>query len=137
MTEEVQNQQNDNDKVSKQFDANFSKLVALLGGQSIFKRPKVSNSEVSALVEELVAEQKEAVIVQFKEKARAILKKKTEFDKEIKIAEENLKKLVVQKKKEFSEEMKGLFGIVENIQEIENQYNASITEALKNDPEAL
>lgn len=126
-----QNQsQNDNDKVSKKFDADFTKLIALLGGQEAFKKPKVKNEEVSTLVEELIKEQRDSALKEFKEKAKSILQHKVQFDKEMKLAEEDLKKLQIQKKKEFSEKMKSLFNIVDNIQEIENQYNISITEVI-------
>lgn len=133
----MEEQQQEGDKISKQYEGNLKKLVALLGGPQIFKKPKVGNNQVASIVEELVKEEKAQVIETFKVKAKEILQKKTKFDQEVKKAQEDLAKLILQKKKEFSEEMKNLFNLVENIQEIESQYNSSITEAFNDDSKAV
>lgn len=123
--EEV-NVQEQNDKVSKQFEANFKKLVALFGGDAVFKKPSVPNDEIGNLVEELVKERREEKIKEFKEQAKGLLDKKINFDKECKKAEEEYKQKVIQKKKEFTDEMKKTFSIIEDINEIEKSYYESI-----------
>lgn len=117
-----------NDKVSKQFEANFKKLVALLGGEKALKKISVPNDELGGVVEDLLKERREDFIKEFKSKAKSLLDKKIEFDKEVKKAEEEFKNKVAQKKKEFSEKMKELFGMVENMQEIEKSYYQSLKE---------
>ena len=42
-------------KQEQQFNENFSKLVALLGGKEIFAKPKLENVAVASIVEELIA----------------------------------------------------------------------------------
>ena len=128
MEEQVIDKQQEGDKVSKQFDQNFKKLISLLGGESAFKKPTVPNSEVGGIVEELIKEKREEVIKQFKEGAKNLLNKKIEFDKECKKAEVQLKNTIIAKKKEFSDEMKKVFSLVENMQEIEKSYYSSIEE---------
>lgn len=123
-----ESQQEQNDKVSKQFDANFKKLVALLGGEKALKKVSVPNDELGTVVEDLLKERREDFIKDFKAKAKVLLDKKLEFDKEVKKAEEEFKNKVVQKKKEFSEKMKEIFGMVENMQEIEKSYYQSLKE---------
>jgi len=123
-TQETQEQQND--KVSKKFEADFKKLVALLGGDKGLKKVAVPNDELGTIVEELLKERREEFIKDFKTKAKSLLDKKLEFDKEVKKAEEEFKKSVLNKKKEFSEKMKEVFGMVENIQEIEKSYYESM-----------
>lgn len=117
-----------NDKVSKQFEANFKKLVALLGGEKALKKISVPNDELGGVVEDLLKERREDFIKEFKSKAKSLLDKKIEFDKEVKKAEEEFKNKVAQKKREFSEKMKELFGMVENMQEIEKSYYQSLKE---------
>jgi len=124
ITQETPEQQND--KVSKQFDANFKKLIALLGGEKTLKKVNVPNDELGTIVEDLLKERREDFIKDFKAKAKSLLDKKLEFDKEVKKAEEDFKKTVVNKKKEFSEKMKEIFNMVENIQEIEKSYYQSL-----------
>ena len=124
----VETPEQQNDKVSKQFDANFKKLVALLGGDKALKKTSVPNDELGNIVEDLLKERREEFVKEFKSKAKELLDKKIEFDKEVKKAEEEFKNKVTNKKKEFSEKMKGLFNMVENIQEVENSYYSSFKE---------
>lgn len=124
----VETPEQQNDKVSKQFDANFKKLVALLGGDKALKKTSVPNDELGNIVEDLLKERREEFVKDFKSKAKELLDKKIEFDKEVKKAEEEFKNKVTNKKKEFSEKMKGLFSMVENIQEVEKSYYSSFKE---------
>ena len=132
MAEEVEKQQEtpeqQNDKVSKQFDANFKKLVALLGGEKQLKKVSIPNDELGDVVEDLLKERRAEFIKDFKEKAKSLLDKKIDFDKEVRKAEEEFKNKVIQKKKEFSEKMKEVFNMVENMQEIEKSYYQSLKE---------
>jgi len=115
-----------NDKVSKEFDKNFKKLVALLGGEAAMKKVSVPNDGIGVIVEELLKERREEKIKEFKEGAKKLLDKKLEFDKETRKAEEEFKRVIISKKKEFSEEMKKVFNVVENIAEIEKSYYESM-----------
>ena len=85
MAEEVEKQQEtpeqQNDKVSKQFDANFKKLVALLGGEKQLKKVSIPNDELGDVVEDLLKERRAEFIKDFKEKAKSLLDKKIDFDK--------------------------------------------------------
>ncbi len=128
--EETQDQQND--KVSKKFDQDFKKLVALLGGEKNLKKVNVPNDDLGVIVEELIKERREEFVKEFKSKAKSLLDKKIEFDKEVKKAEEDFKKSVIAKKKEFSEKMKDVFNMVENINEIEKSYYASMQDVKDN-----
>ncbi len=126
ITQETPEQQND--KVTKQFDANFKKLIALLGGEKSLKKINVPNDELGTIVEDLLKERREEFVKDFKAKAKSLLDKKLDFDKEVKKAEEDFKKTVINKKKEFSDKMKEIFNMVENIQEIEKSYYNSMKE---------
>lgn len=128
MENQEQQEQGSEDKVGKQFDSNFKKLIALLGGEAAFRKVKIDNDETSTLVEELLKERKAEKLIEFKDKAKKLLDKKVEFDKEVKKAEEEFKNKVNTKKKEFTEEMKSLFNIVENIDELQKNYYNSIKE---------
>jgi hypothetical protein len=128
--------QQKNDKITKEFDKNFKKLVALMGGSDKMKKPIVPNDNVGKIVEELLKERIEEKVKEFKDMAKSLLDKKINFDKETKKAEEEFKKTVIQKKKEFTDEMKKVFNIVEDISEIEKSYYEGIKDATKSDSQA-
>lgn len=116
------------DKISKQFEANFRKLVALMGGKNNLKRVSVPSGDVGTIVEDLLKERREEKIKEFKTKAKEILEKKLNFDKDVKKAEDDLKNTVNAKKKEFSEEMQKLFSFVDDISAVEKSYYQSMKE---------
>ena len=122
------NPQGGEDKVSKQFDANLRKLVAIMGGQKNMKKVSVPSDEVGDVVEELLKERRDEKVKEFKAKAKEILEKKLEFDKAVKKAEDDLKNTVNAKKKEFSEEMQKLFSFVDDIGSVEKSYYQSLKE---------
>lgn len=123
-----QQPQDDQNKTTKEFNKNMKKLVALFGGKQAFARVSVPNEGIGDIVEELLKERREQAIDAFKIKAKEILDKKVEFDREVKKAEEELKNKVIAKQKEFSEAMKNLFQMVENINSIETSYYNSISD---------
>ncbi|MEM4711292.1 MAG: hypothetical protein QXL18_05080 [Candidatus Woesearchaeota archaeon] len=128
--ENIENQQNNQEnKIEKEFNSNFKKLVALMGGEQSFQKNKVPNDEIGSIVKELLKEKREKIITEFKTKAIELLDKKLEFDKEVKKIEEEFKNKITNKKKEFNDKMKELFSLVEKIDEIEKSYYNSINES--------
>jgi len=115
-------------KQEQQFNENFSKLVALLGGKEIFAKPKLENVAVASIVEELIKERRQDAIATFKANAKTLLDKKIEFDKETRRLKEEFEKKVNEKREEFTKEMKNVFNLVENIATIEKDYYDSIVE---------
>lgn len=118
-------QQQEGDKVSKKFDGNIKKLVALFNGDKAFKKAKVANSDIKSIIEELTKEKKEALIKEFKDKASKLLTSKVEFDKFVSQKEKELKEAIVNKKKEFNKEMEDCFQLVENIDNLASDYAKS------------
>lgn len=122
------NEQSSQDKIGKAFEANFKKLVALMGGKGNLKKPSIPNDEVGDIITELLQEERAAIIDKFKTDAKGLLKAKLEFDKECKKAEETYINTVNTKKKEFTEKMVDLFKALENINGIEASYYTSVKE---------
>ena len=118
-------QQQEGDKVSKQFDGNIKKLVALFNGEKAFKKAKVANSDIKTIIEELTKEKKEALVKEFKEKASKLLTSKVEFDKFVVQKEKELKDAIVNKKKDFNKEMSDCFQLVESIDNLTAEYSKS------------
>lgn len=129
MEAQQQPQENQDNKVVKEFNKGMKKLVALFGGEQAFARTSVPNDGLGNVVEELLRERRQQMIDKFKEEAKIIIDKKIELDREIKKAEEELKQKITAKKKEFNEKMKTLFAMVENINTVESSYYASLSEA--------
>lgn len=125
MAEEIQNQQENQDKVAKQFEKNFSKLVALIGEKNL-KKVKIPNNDVSQVVEELLKENREAVVLDFKAKAKAIIQEKIKFDQEVAKARKDYEKVVSDKMKLFNEQMTSLFNMIENVDLVAKQYYDAI-----------
>lgn len=104
----------------------LKKLVALLGGSNNLKKVSIPNDGLGDIVKDLLKDRREAFIKDFKEKAIKLLDSKLAFDKETRVAEEQFKNTVISKKKEFSDKMKEVFSMVENMQEVEKSYYSSL-----------
>ena len=125
--EKIETPQEGNDKVAKQYEANIAKLVALMSGPQVFKKPKVKAGDVAAIIEELVAERTDSIKKEFKEKASKLIDAKVEFDKFVKQKEKEFQDAITNKKKEFNKEMDSVFGLLESIDEIKKNYESSLT----------
>lgn len=128
MEEQVKQTENpgeQNDKVSKKYDSNIKKLVALFNGEEAFKKEKVGNTELAGIIAELTKEKKEGLIKSFKEKATKLLTSKVEFDKFVSAKEAEFKQAIVNKKKEFNTEMEECFKLIENIDTLQKEYQTS------------
>lgn len=120
--EQQQNQQNENGKVAKKFANNMRKLVALMSGEALFKKPKLDSPGIEEALQELVKDEKEDLIKKFKEEAKKLITRKQEFDTFCKQQEKQMEQAILDKKKEFNKEFNSLFSIVERIEEIEKNY---------------
>lgn len=137
MAEELENKEQgqqgqqggDQDKVTKQYEANIKKLVALIGGKENFPKSNIPSGEIGEIVTSLLAERKKGKIEEFKKKANEILDKKVEFDKAVRKEETEFKNKVSAKKKEFNEELLKLFAFVDDIKALEESYYSSINGA--------
>lgn len=125
--DKIETLQEGGDKVAKQYEANIAKLVALMSGSQVFKKPKVKTSEVDNIIEELVAERTENIKKEFKEKASKLIDAKVEFDRFVKQKEKEFQDAITNKKKEFNKEMDSVFNLLESIDEIKKSYEASLT----------
>ena len=132
MEEEVKQPQQEggeSGKVDKQFTANIQKLVAIFKGDGAFKKVSIPNAESAAIIEELMAEEREEAKKSFKEKAAKLIKSKVEFDKFVKQKEKELQDAITNKKKEFNKEMNECFSLLENVDKLKEDYLSSLTPA--------
>ena len=110
-----------------EFEKNMKKAIALFKGEELFSKSKIDNDVASSIVDELFLERKEQMRADFKATLRELLSKKIEHDKYIKKMEDDLKKATAEKNKEFNEVLKKIFKDVEDINEIERAYTATLT----------
>src|SRR5882724_2184801 len=106
-------------KVKRAFEDKMSKLVALFGGRELLTRAKLDADAVENVVARLVKGKKEAMALEFETKATALIEKHMEFEKWSKEEKKRFEKAVEDKMKAFNEEMDKLFGLVDNISNIE------------------
>lgn len=122
-------QQENNDKIEKQFAATMRKLAAICGGDNQLKPVrKVPNNEMADLVEELFKEEREELIAGTKTKLKDLLKQYHEMTKAFIAKEKELEKLKQEKKKEFTKAANDLFNKVENVGDIERSYYQGLRE---------
>ena len=112
--------------VTKKFDANEAKLISLLKGNKGFAKVKLSNKEVTDLVEELIKEKREENAILFKQKAKALIDSKIQFEKFVQQKEKEFQEAVTEKLKEFNKEMESVFSLVEDIEELRKTYEATL-----------
>lgn len=130
MEEEVKQPQQEGgeaNKVDKKFNENIQKLVAVFKGDQVFKRVSIPNGQAADIIEELMAEEREAAKKAFKEKAAKLIKSKVEFDKFVKQKEKELQDAITNKKKEFNKEMDECFGLLENVNKLKEDYFSSLS----------
>lgn len=115
-------------KIEKKFNENMRKLVALMGGEKRIpgKRNVVKNDDVSDIVEEMLAERKEAAKVKFKASAGALIEKKVEFEAFIKAEQKKLEAVILKKREEFNKEMDNLFAEVEDINTLRKNFEDTL-----------
>lgn len=123
----VENQQENSDKVTKEFDNNIKQLSVLLNGEKNIRAGRaVKNDAVKQLVIELLAERNKAGQEALKAEIITLLDSKVEMDKAFKAKEEELKKLKESKLKEFNEKAKKIFSKVEDMKQLTIDYESSL-----------
>lgn len=131
-----QNQQQgqDNDKVLKQHEQYLEKLAAILGGkEKIFPSKKIGKDTLGIVVEGMLKERKEKLEKEVKESLVDIVEKKVTLDKEIRQKEDELKKIKVQKTKEFNDAISKVFAKIEDIDKIAGDYRNTMSGINKKD----
>jgi hypothetical protein len=113
-----------------QFEQELAKLNSLISGDdSLFDTNKVSNDLVGNIVNELTKERKDKARQEFKTKLSSLLDKKLTFDKFKNEEEKKFKKAIEDKEKEFVKDLKEIFNMVENINELHKSYTESLNKA--------
>jgi D-ribose pyranose/furanose isomerase RbsD len=117
MEQQVENTQDQNNKEVKRFDTNLKKMIGLLNNNKdvLFKQPKVPNSQIKDIVEELFAEETKVKRESLKVKIKEMCIAHINFTKEEKKAREELEKTIINKKKELNKSFEAIFNEVENI----------------------
>lgn len=122
-----------NDKKSQEIQQNLNisleKLVHVFKSEKNIsrKKVKVSNQDASDLVDELLAEELEETKNEFKNQAKNLIKEKIEFDKFIDEKRNEFQKAVNQKSEEFIKKCESLFKMIENMNDLKEDYSKILT----------
>jgi hypothetical protein len=120
------------DKTSLHFETNMKKLVGVLGGKELLtKTNKVKKDVLSTIVENLLKERKEKLELDVKTDLSSLLEKHVTVTKAIADKQKELKDLETAKKKEFNDACNKLFNKVEDIEQLEKDYYASLSSIKK------
>jgi hypothetical protein len=127
-----QNQQQDGNKVEKQIQQNLDRLAAVLGGkENLFPARKINNDAASEIASELLKERKEKTKEDVKKGLGELLDNKIEFDAQIKAKEKELEELKTKGKKAFNEKANAIFGKIDGIEKLEQNYLDALKSAGK------
>lgn len=121
-------------KIEKKFKSALHQLNSLLklDEKKLTANIKVPQSELSPLIEELFKEENEANSKALKEEIKNLIKNYTEFKRQMRAKEQEMKQLEQQKMKEFVEAAKKVFGRIE----LQGQRNSELESALSDTAEA-
>lgn len=120
-------QQQDNNKVAKNFEATMSKLVAILGNKDhLSPKKRIKKDILGTIVSDLLKEDNEASQTAIKTELKELLGKHVTLTKEIAVSEKQFEQLKQNKMKEFNEAANKLFGKIDNLGQIEQEYLAAL-----------
>lgn len=119
------------DKVAKEFSISVNKLTAILGSPSYLNpSSKIPQDELSTIVGDLLKDEKEKNRKEISDQLRALLKGYAELKAEIAKKEKELKQLEQTKMGEFNKAAKQLFSRIEEIDKIEQEYYGALKETV-------
>jgi hypothetical protein len=132
MSQEVEqaNQEQSPDKVLKQFEGTIKKLVAIMGSdKSLYPSKKVQADDLSTIVTELLAEERQKNTKEVSDQLKALLKGYTDLKSEVKKKQEELKKLEQDKMKEINKAAQSLFSRIEALDQKEKDFYSGLKAA--------
>lgn len=119
---EVQQNQDNQSKAQKNFEKALLTFTAILGGSAAFESLKLENPALQTAVEELAKEEKEALVSEFKTKAKKLIQAKRDFDSFVNKQRKELEKKIQEEQEKFTKEANDLFKIIDSIGTIEKSY---------------
>jgi phosphoserine phosphatase len=118
----------------KKFYDALAKLDAIMKG-TLNRKDKVRSDSLNSIVDQLIAEQQQAVAEKVKEHLRQLVKAKADFDRVMKEEEDKLKALREKKMKEFVSSVQKLQSMIEDVSKVEDSYKSTVEAISKEQPE--
>lgn len=135
-TVEKTQQQEDGNKIAKNFKATMDKLVAIVGGdKNLFPIKKVGKDVLKTIVDGLLTEKKETLEKEVKADVIKLLEGHVALQKAISEKKKELAKLEQDKMKEFNDSASKLFGKIESIDALEKEYYSSLSASISSSSE--
>lgn len=123
-------QQQDAGKDEKKFQDAMKKVIALLGSeQALQPLRKIGGDTIAEIVAELTKEDRERIAKEVKEDLKKLIETNVEFKKQVNQKRQELEKLEKDKKKEFVEAANKLFNKIDNIGQIQKDFESSLRDA--------
>lgn len=129
---ELQEEQQNPDKVKIKFDTAVKQLAEVLGGENnLVSSNKVGKTELDLIVEGLLKEDREKNAKEVSEQLKNLLKSHAELKSSVKQKMKELEKLEQEKMKEFTKAAEQLFSRVESMKQKERDFKQGLSEATK------
>lgn len=128
LSKEVVSQEDNNNKVEKNFESSMKKLVAIIGGEkNLFASKKVNKDVMKIIVDELLSERKKVAEEEIKSDVIKLLDGHVALTKAISEKKKELIKLEQDKKKEFNEAASKVFAKIDSIEVLSSEYYSSLS----------
>jgi len=100
--------------------------LAIFQGNTLKPTTKVSGDTMEDTIADLIAEDQKALLTEFKNGFRLILKDKIKLDNAIKEKRREFNKAVVEEKKAFTQKANKVLGLVDGINQLRADYMAAL-----------
>tara|TARA_R110000851_G_scaffold315229_5_gene477601 strand:- start:4273 stop:4758 length:486 start_codon:yes stop_codon:yes gene_type:complete len=118
---------NDEQKAVKAYENIIQQGLAVFKGKKLIPVTKVNGDAMEVVVAELIKEDQEALLGEFKEGFRQLLKDKIALDQVISQKQKEFNKAVVAEKKAFTVKANKVLSIVGNINQLKDDYVTALS----------
>ena len=113
-------------KALKAYDSAVKNALAVFGGNTLKPTTTIPNDSIGNVIKEMIEEDAEKLMGQFKERMRELLGEKVTMDKDIAQAKKDFNQAVIQKKIAFTRKVNEAMKLVDKIHTIQADYMKSL-----------
>ena len=122
------NQSKESKKIAENYERTMQNLIAVFQGESkIAPAKRIDGDDISALIDEVIADDIKAKKEEFKTKAKDLMKAKVAYDNFIKQKELEFQKQKDDKTKEFTKQATDLINMIDGIGKLKQTYFDSLS----------
>lgn len=119
-------------KVQTAYEKNVATLAAMLGSDKPLKgkKPQIGQDALGEIVEELFGEDAEAQKQAIKNEIKTLIRKKLDYDQEVKRLQAEMAKVQLEKMKEFNQAANTLTQKIEGVNQLLTDYQSTLRDII-------